>query len=54
MMDSYGEDRMATMLKAIDGGHRIERAVQETYGMSLDELEREWRVWLAGSIPGVR
>ena len=54
MMDSYGEDRMAALLKAIDGGHRIERAVQETYGMSLDELEREWRVWLAGSIPGVR
>jgi hypothetical protein len=54
MMDSYGEDRMAAMLKAIDGGQRIERAVQETYGMSLDELEREWRVWIAGSIPAVR
>ena len=54
MMDSYGEDRMSAVLRAIDGGLRIDQAVQDIYGMSLDDLEREWRVWLAGSISGVR
>ena len=54
MMDSYGQDRMSDLLRAIDGGLRIDQAVQDTYGMSLDDLEREWRVWLAGSIPGLR
>ena len=54
MMDSYGEDRMSDLLRAIDGGLRIDQAVQDTYGISLDDLEREWRVWLAGTIPGLR
>ena len=54
MMDSYGQGRMAEMLRAIDGGHRIDSAIRDTYDMSLEELEREWRVWLAGSISGVR
>ena len=43
MMQTYGQERMAALLSSINGGASIEKAIQEAYGMGLEELEREWK-----------
>jgi hypothetical protein len=50
MMETYGPERMGTTLKAINEGNRIDQAVQVAYGMSLDDLEREWQGQLGGTV----
>ena len=50
LMDAYEQDRMAAMLSAINDGVRIEQAVEAAYGMSLDDLEQEWRGQLGGEL----
>ena len=50
LMDAYEQDRMAAMLRAINDGVRIEQAVEAAYGMSLDDLDREWRGQLGGEL----
>ena len=50
MMEAHGRERMAALLRAMDSGKSIERAVQTAYGMSLDELERKWQRQLGGDI----
>jgi hypothetical protein len=51
MVDTRGEERMGALLKSINEGKDIEEAVQQTYGVGLDELERQWKVWLGGETP---
>ena len=43
MIDSYGTERMTSLLDAIDSGLRIDEAVEQAYGVSLEELEGRWR-----------
>ena len=43
MMDAHGEERMSTLLYAIDDGQPIEDALPAVYGMTLNELQREWQ-----------
>ena len=50
LMDAYEQDRMAAMLRAINDGVRIEQAFEAAYGMSLDDLDREWRGQLGGEL----
>ena len=51
MMDSHGQERMTAVLKAINGGADIEDAVRVGYGISLEELERQWTGHLTGEPP---
>ena len=48
MMDVHGEERMAALLQAINGGSRTYVAVTEVYGMTLEELQEEWQASLFG------
>ncbi len=50
IMDVHGPEPMAALLGALNRGLRIDEAVSEAYGMSLEELEGEW---LADFVPGV-
>ena len=47
MMDAHGQERMAALLNTIKEGKRVEEAVPEAYGMSLEELEEDWKSRLA-------
>jgi hypothetical protein len=51
MVDTRGEERMGALLKSINEGKDIEEAVHQTYGVGLDELERQWKGWLGGDPP---
>ena len=48
LMDVHGEDRMSELLYAIDDGRPVEDALPAVYGMTLDELEREWQDGIGG------
>lgn len=51
MMDRLGLDRMAALLDALREGERIDLAVQRSYGLSLEEMEVQWKADLAGETP---
>ncbi len=53
MMSVYGEARMSTLLQAINDGKPIEDAVLGTYGLTLDDLQRQWQGGLRGESLGV-
>ena len=53
MMSVHGEARMSALLQAINDGEPIGEAVLATYGMTLDELQRQWRDGLRGEKLGV-
>ena len=50
MMESYGPDRMAVLLGAIDSGMDVDEAVPVAYDISLDELESRWKHSLRGGV----
>lgn len=49
IVDTHGEERMAALLRAVNGGSSIDQAASEVYGMSLQQIESEWRTGLAGT-----
>ena len=53
MMRVYGEARMSALLEAINDGEPIEDAVLAAYGLTLDELQRQWQDGLRGERLGV-
>ncbi len=48
MMASRGQESMTALLGAISRGRSIDAAILVTHGISLEGLEREWRVEAAG------
>ena len=46
---TFGTARLTELLSAINSGQRIEQAIQTTYGLSIDELQAQWR---AGIVTG--
>ena len=48
MMASRGQESMTALLGAINSGRSIEAAILVTHGISLEGLEREWRIEVAG------
>ena len=48
MMETYGQERMVALLAALDDGGGIEKAITSAYGMSLDDLEKEWLAQVTG------
>ncbi len=53
MMSVHGEARMSALLQAINNGQPIEDAVLATYGLTLDDLQRQWQDGLRGESFGV-
>jgi hypothetical protein len=53
MMSVHGEARMSALLEAIDDGEPVADAVQTAYGLTLDELQRQWQDGLRGESLGV-
>ena len=50
MMETYGRERMGTMLRAINEGNRVDQAIQVAYGISIDDIELEWQGQLGGTV----
>ena len=48
MMNVHGEGRMSALLNAIDDGQPVEEALPAVYGVTLDELQREWQDGIGG------
>lgn len=53
MMRVYGEARMSALLGAINDGEPIGDAVLAAYGLTLDDLQRQWQDGLRGERLGV-
>ena len=51
IVDTYGTERMTSLLRSMDSGARIDQAVEDVYDITLEELERRWRADLAGETP---
>ena len=49
IFDAYGSTAVSELLGALDGGLRIEGAVQDSLGVSMGQLEREWSTSIVGS-----
>ena len=49
MIDTYGRERMTSLIRSLDEGTRFNAAVEEVYGVSLEELEGRWRDEITGS-----
>ena len=52
MIDAHGPDRMAAFLDSLGRGTRVELALQQTYGVGLEDLEAEWKRRVTGEPPG--
>ncbi len=46
MLDAYGRDKMRELLLVFGEGTRQEDALQRVYGLTLEELDNEWRASL--------
>jgi hypothetical protein len=43
LLDSYGQDRMLSLLNVLKGGSSYDGAMTQVYGFDIDELDRRWR-----------
>ena len=43
MINTYGTAHMASLLSAINSGKHVDEAIPQVYGLSLGELELEWK-----------
>jgi hypothetical protein len=46
IIEQKGQDRMAALINVFRDGVSYDQAVQKSLGISLDELDREWKAWL--------
>lgn len=51
IFDVYGSERMKALLQAVDEGARIDAAMQEVNGITIDQLERAWSAKVASETP---
>ena len=51
MVDNYGPERVAALLATLNTGQRIDEALTTVYGLSVEELDEEWRADLLGLTP---
>ncbi len=51
MMDTYGPERISALLAEMNSGQRIDEALVTVYGLSVEELDQEWRNDLLGTTP---
>ena len=51
MVDNYGPERIPALLAELNSGQRIDEALVTVYGLSVEELDEEWRADLLGLTP---
>ena len=49
LMDRYGEDRMAALLRYVNEGRDVDAALRAAYGFGLEELDDRWRADFRGN-----
>ncbi len=50
MINEFGEEKMADLLAALGAGLPIQTAIQAVYGISLEELENDWRTEIGADL----
>lgn len=43
MLDAYGPEKMAELFAALRSTHNFEKALQASYGLTIPELDNQWR-----------
>lgn len=43
MVETYGAERMSSMLQALNGGQSIEASIQSAYGVPITQIEADWK-----------
>ena len=51
MVDTYGTERIPVLLGTLNLGKRIDEALPLVYGMTVEEMDEEWRNDLLGTTP---
>ena len=51
LIDTYGTDQIPVLLGTLNMGKRIDEALPLAYGLSVEELDEEWRNDLLGTTP---
>jgi len=51
LVETYGQDKMTTLLTALRDGATVDEALTQTYGFNIEGLETEWRKAI-GAQPG--
>ena len=51
MVDTYGTERIPVLLGTLNMGKRIDEALPLVYGLTVEELDEEWRNDLLGVTP---
>jgi hypothetical protein len=49
MIDTFGAERMASLLGFINGGSGISEAIQQAYGTTIADLEADWKAEVTGA-----
>ena len=51
MVDTYGTERIPVLLGTLNTGKRIDEALPLVYGLTVEEMDEEWRNDLLGVTP---
>lgn len=51
LIESYGQEKMTSLLVSLRDGLTIDEALTQTYGLDTDSLEVEWRQAVGASLP---
>ncbi len=49
LIETYGQEKMRTLLRQFDEGYRYRAAIENTYGITIAEFERDWRAWVGAA-----
>jgi hypothetical protein len=49
LIETYGRDRMNSLLTALRDGNTIDEALTQVYGFDVDGLENDWRDWVGAA-----
>ena len=46
LREAYGQEKLQTLLLLLAQGESYDDALEQTYGMNVDGLEQDWRMWI--------
>jgi hypothetical protein len=53
MIETYGQDRMSSLLLGLRDGQTIDQALMQTYGFNVEGLDAAWRQWIGAQPSGL-
>lgn len=50
MVETYGEERLEQLISTLGEGVPFDRAVDQTYGKSMEQIYKDWKTWVADNL----